>query len=88
MPGASELALLSGVAVLLLRGFFRLGAMRALDRRRQSAAAPAACLTALCAVLLLNLLFGEGVPLFTIYGVAINALWLWVVKTRGRRPAR
>ncbi len=93
MLGASELALLSGIAVLFLGmvlpmwGFFRLGAMRALERRRQSAAAPTACLATLSAVLLLNLLFSDGVSLLTVYGVIVNALWLWVVKTRGRRPS-
>ena len=92
MIGVDELALLSGVAVLFMGlalpmwGFTRLGAMRALERRRQSAVAPTVCLSTLCTVLLLNLLLSDGVPLFTIYGVVVNALWLWVVKTRGRRP--
>ena len=93
MLGAGELALLSGVAVLFLGialplwGLFRLGAMRALERRRQSATAPTLCLATLGAVLLLNLLFSDGIPLFTIYGVAVNTLWLWVVMSRGRRAA-
>jgi hypothetical protein len=92
MLHVSELALLSGVVglfmgmVLPLWGFFRLGAMRALERRRQSAVAPSLCLATLGAVLVLNLLSGRGVPMLTIYGVVVNALWLWVVKTRGRRP--
>ena len=90
MIGGGELALLSGVAVLFVGlglpmwGFTRLGAMRALERRRQSATAPAVCLATLCVVLLLNLLHSDGVPILTLYGVVVNALWLWVVKTRGR----
>jgi hypothetical protein len=92
MLGARELTLVSGVAVLFLGmvlplwAFFRLGAMRALERRRQSATAPTLCLAALCVVLLLHLLAGDGIPLLTIYGVVVNALWLYVVKSRGTRP--
>jgi hypothetical protein len=94
MLGAGELSLVSGIAVLFLGivlpmwGFFRLGAMRALDRRRQSAMAPTVGLAALGAMLVLNVLFSNGVPLLTAYGLAVNGLWLWVVKGHvlGRRP--
>ncbi len=92
MFGAGDLALLSGVAVVLMGlalpmwGFTRLSVMRALERRRQSATAPTVCLTTLCLVLLLDIVYGGGVPMLTIYGVVVNALWLWVVKTRGRQP--
>jgi hypothetical protein len=91
MPGGSELALLSAVAVLFMGlvlpqwGFFRLGAMRALERRRQSAVAPMVCLATLGALLALELLTDRSPPVFTIYGVVVNGLWLYVVKSRGQR---
>ena len=78
MIGPSGLTLLSAVAVLLmglvmpLQGFFRLGGMRALERRRQSAIVPAICLAVLVLVFLLNLVDG-GVPMFAIFGVLTNA---------------
>jgi hypothetical protein len=92
MIGPSELTLLSAIAVLFmglvlpLHGLFRLGAMRTLERRRQSATLPTICLIVLVAVFLLNLVYGSVVPMFAIFGVVANALWLWVVRTRGRRP--
>lgn len=94
MPGARELALLSGVAVLFMGlalpmwGFFRLGAMRAFERRRQSAVAPTVCLATLGALVLLQLAADRSVPVFTLYGVVVNGLWLYVVKSRGSGPAR
>jgi hypothetical protein len=90
MIGPSELALLSAVAVLFMglvlpmHGFFRLGAMRALERRRQSAVVPMLSLTVMVVVSSLNLVYGGVVPMFAIFGVVANALWLWVVKTKGR----
>jgi hypothetical protein len=91
MIGPVELTLVSSVAVLFmglvlpLWAFFRLGAMRAMVRRRQSATPPTICLTTLVIVGLFNIAHG-AVSMLTIYGVLVNALWLWVVKTRGRRP--
>jgi hypothetical protein len=67
--------------------FFRLGAMRALRRRRQSAFPPAAGLAVMVALVVLTLVLGSGLSIMAIYGLATNGIWLWVVLTRGRVPA-
>ncbi len=67
--------------------FFRLGAMRALRRRRQSAIPPAAGLVTIVALLVWTLILGVNMSALAIYGLASNGIWLWVVLTRGRVPA-
>jgi hypothetical protein len=74
--------------VLPLRGFFRLGAMRAMERRRQSATLPIACLVVMSAIFLVDSIRGAIPSLLTIFGVVANGLWLWVVRTRGRPMER